>query len=149
MQNDNQPGIGTTKRAISGFLILVGFFLYFGLSSMRSAFLDYRTNRKAGKDHITEYEKRFDGIRPHLPRNGTVGFITDLSLPVGGEDWSFAYMLTQYTLPPLVVVGHPNLPLVVGVFNLEIPEPGKLAESGLVPIRYYGNGVILFKKEQH
>jgi hypothetical protein len=56
------------------------------------------------------------------------------------------YVLTQYTLAPLIVQNSPGLPLVVGNFLDGPPAPGFLEKNGLVPVKDFGDGLILYRK---
>ena len=55
------------------------------------------------------------------------------------------YALTQYTLAPLIVRNSPELPLVVGNFLDGPPAPGFLEKNGLVPLKDFGDGLILYE----
>ena len=57
------------------------------------------------------------------------------------------YALTQYTLAPLIVRNSPELPLVVGNFLDGPPPPGFLDKNGLVPLKDFGDGLILYRRE--
>jgi len=56
------------------------------------------------------------------------------------------YVLTQYTLAPLLVRNRPDLPLVVGNFISGPPASGFLEKNGLVPLRDLGDGLILYQR---
>jgi hypothetical protein len=57
------------------------------------------------------------------------------------------YVLTQYTLAPLIVRNSPEHPLVVGNFLDGPPAPGFLEKNSLVPIKDFGDGLILYRKD--
>jgi len=56
------------------------------------------------------------------------------------------YVLTQYTLAPLIVRNSPELPLVIGNFLDGPPAPGFLEKNGLAPLRDFGDGLILYQR---
>lgn len=101
-------------------------------------------------DPISGYEKRFTGLRQVLPRNGAVGFLSDVPAPFLKGDYRRAgtLYLTQYVLSPVVVYDNAQYPLVVGNFHSSPhPSPELLKSLRLRPIANYGNGVVLFKRE--
>ena len=101
-------------------------------------------------DPISEYEKRFTGVRQILPQKGAVGFLSDVPAPFlkGDDGRAGTLYLTQYVLSPVVVYDNAQYPLVVGNFH-STPHPSpELSKSlRLRPIANYGNGVVLFKRE--
>jgi hypothetical protein len=101
-------------------------------------------------DLISGYEKRFTGLKQVLPRNGAVGFLSDVPAPfLKGDDVRAGTLyLTQYALSPVVVYDTAQVPLVVGNFHsTPHPSPELLKSLRLRPIANYGNGVALFKRE--
>ena len=110
---------------------------------------------KHSGDPISRYEKRFTGLKQVLPRNGAVGFLSDVPAPFlkgdgGPNDHTRAgtLYLTQYVLSPVVVYDNAQYPLVVGNFHSSPhPSPELLKSMRLRPIANYGNGVVLFKRE--
>jgi fermentation-respiration switch protein FrsA (DUF1100 family) len=92
-----------------------------------------------GPDDVTLYEHRFDVLRPMLPRQGTVGYVTDR--PEAARE----FFLTQYALAPLIVVAHARAPLVIGNFFDPDAGPAVAAAHGLALLRDFGDGVALFR----
>ena len=101
-------------------------------------------------DPISEYEKRFTGVRQILPQKGAVGFLSDIPAPFlkGDDGRAGTLYLTQYVLSPVVVYDNAQYPLVVGNFHSSPhPSPELLKILRLRPIANFGNGVVLFKRE--
>ena len=101
-----------------------------------------------GTDEITLYEKRFEELKKILPSHGVVGYISnkeaeDIRFDAGAGE----YYLSQYALTPLVVAYSSNYPLVVGNFRQAVVDPQIYAGKGLVPLKDFGNGVMLFRRE--
>lgn len=102
-----------------------------------------------GTDEITLYEKRFAELKKILPYHGAVGYISNKQ----AEDIRFdvtaaEYYLTQYALTPLVVVYSSNYPLVVGNFRQAVIDPQTYTSRNLVPLKDFGNGVMLLRRER-
>jgi len=100
-----------------------------------------------GTDEITLYEKRFAELKKILPYHGVVGYISnkqaeDIRFDAGAAE----YYLTQYALTPLVVAYSPNYPLVVGNFLQSVIDPEIYTSKDLVPLKDFGNGVLLFRR---
>ena len=101
-------------------------------------------------DPISEYEKRFTGVRQVLPQKGAVGFLSDVPATFlkGDDVRAGTRYLTQYVLSPVVVYDNAQYPLVVGnVPSSPHPSPDLLKILRLRPIANYGNGVVLFERE--
>ena len=107
-------------------------------------------------DPVTLHEARIEQLKPLLPASGAIGYITTVE-----NDRIFAkervfqnveylaqYALTQYTLAPLIVRNSPDLPLVVGNFLDGPPAPGFPEKHGLVPLRDFGDGLGLYRREE-
>jgi hypothetical protein len=107
-------------------------------------------------DPVTIHEARIAQLLPLLPASGAVGYVTTVE-----NDRIFAaekafqnveflaqYALTQYTLAPRIVRNSPDLPLVVGNFIDGPPAPGFLEKNGLVPLKDFGDGLVLYRRER-
>jgi|WetSurMetagenome_2_1015567.scaffolds.fasta_scaffold14084_3 hypothetical protein len=107
-------------------------------------------------DPVTIHETRIAQLLPLLPASDAVGYVTTV-----GNDRIFAaeksftnveflaqYVLTQYTLAPRIVRNSPDLPLVVGNFIDGPPPAGFLEKNGLVPLKDFGDGLILYRRER-
>ena len=105
-------------------------------------------------DPVTLHEERIARLRPLLPASGEVGYVTTVgNREIFDEEATFTnveflaqYVLTQYTLAPLLVRNRPDLPLVVGNFIDGPPAPGFLEKNGLVPLHDLGDGLILYQR---
>ena len=82
-----------------------------------------------------------------MPSHGVVGYISneqaeDIRFDAGAAE----YYLTQYALTPLVVAYSPNYPFVVGNFRQAVIDPQMYTSKDLVPLKDFGNGVVLFRR---
>jgi hypothetical protein len=120
-------------------LILVFLFI----SSLGQFTTDWREfdQSQIGKDGISSYEKRFDGLRTVLPPRAIIGYVSD------AEPYSAEYYLTQYTLAPLTVDPKQSHDLVVGNFVNKASNP-KIWNGANLDLRLdLGNGVKLFNSK--
>ena len=108
------------------------------------------------RDSVSDYERRFDGLKARLPRRGVVGYLEEVEptveivpkrvdLPtVAATD---RFHLAQYALAPVILVPGHDADLVVGDFYAFEPDLSATARQGLVPIEKFGHGVLLLKRE--
>jgi hypothetical protein len=89
---------------------------------------------------VSAYERRYDAMRPFLPKRGVVGYLSDRMEP--NEE----FKLTQYTLVPLRVDLSPNHPIVVGNFFDSRVGPTLAHRHGLAIVRDFGNGLLLLRQ---
>jgi hypothetical protein len=95
-------------------------------------------------------------LLPLLPASGAVGYVTTVENDrIFAAEKTFTnveflaqYVLTQYTLAPRIVRNSPDLPLVVGNFIDGPPAPGFLEKNGLVPLKDFGDGLVLYRRER-
>jgi hypothetical protein len=107
------------------------------------------------KDPVTIHEARIAQLKGSLPPSGEVGYVTTVEndrifaaeKAFRNVEYLAQYVLTQYTLAPLIVRNSPELPLVVGNFLDGPPDPGFLEKNGLVPLKDFGDGLILYGRE--
>ncbi len=107
-------------------------------------------------DPVTIHEARIEQLKPLLPPSGAVGYVTTVENDrIFAKERAFQnveylaqYALTQFTLAPLIVRNSPDLPLVIGNFLDGPPAPGFVEAQGLVPLRDFGEGLILYKREK-
>jgi hypothetical protein len=107
------------------------------------------------KDPVTIHEARIIQLKGSLPSSGEVGYVTTVEndrifaaeKAFRNVEYLAQYALTQYTLAPLIIRNSPELPLVVGNFLNGPPPPGFLEQNGLVPLKDFGEGLILYRRE--
>ncbi len=131
-------------RAKTGIILLIFISLLSNINLFKKSFILYR--EKGGSNKITAYLDRFDNIRKDLPLNGIVGYISDMR-PYDSEDGTWDYYLTQYELCPLVIDMNNDHKWVVGNFSSNTSFIPNSSLSNLVPVRNYGNGLILFRNK--
>jgi hypothetical protein len=92
---------------------------------------------------ISKYESRFIPLAQTLSKHGVVGYIDD-----GDKELSTTrFYIARYAISPVIVARSIDYPLVVGNFPGAAPDFETYRKKGLVPIRDFGDGVILFKRE--
>jgi len=102
-------------------------------------------------DRISQYEKRFEGLKKILPAHGVVGYLShrqaqDIRFDAETAD----FYLTQYALAPLIVIYSSERELVIGNFRASGVDLEILTDKNLTLltlIRDFGNGVMLFRHE--
>lgn len=108
-------------------------------------------------DPVTIHEARIEQIRGALPAGtAAVGYVTSIDnekiflyeRTLRDVEFLAQYMLTQYTLAPVIVHNSPDHPLVVGNYITGAPDPALLAKHALVPLRDFGDGLILYRKDR-
>jgi hypothetical protein len=136
----------TARLAVAGLLLL----LYVGASTARWI---HRTAwpPSGSRDEISLYERRFEALRPVLPRRGIIGYLGDP--PTKGaipEKTNAAalqhfrrYLLAQYALAPLLLVESTDPELVIG--NFDSPAAVQ-APLGFRLLRDFGSGVVLYRR---
>ncbi|HEY3038659.1 MAG TPA: hypothetical protein VGJ66_07970 [Pyrinomonadaceae bacterium] len=119
-------------------MVLIVFFLL--LSSFEQFSKDWQEfdHNQIGDDGITVYEKRFAALKPVLPPNGAVGYVTD------GEPYNIEFFLTQYSLAPLMVDPKESHEFVIGNFTNKASNPKTWNRADLDLRLDLGNGVKLF-----
>ena len=137
----------------------VGLLLLLGLTLAASLNLLYQ-NGKAYPDFlktdpVTIHETRINQIKSALPQTASVGYVTAVDnekifyyeRSLKNVEFLAQYILTQYTLAPVIVYNSPDYPLVVGNYIDGSPDPGFLKRKALIPVRDFGDGLILYQKE--
>lgn len=137
----------------------VGLLLLLGLTLAASLNLLYQ-NGKAYPDFlktdpVTIHERRINQIKGALPGTAAVGYVTAVDnekifyyeRSLSNVEFLAQYILTQYTLAPVIVYNSPDYPLVVGNYIDGSPDPGFLKRKALIPVRDFGDGLILYQKE--
>ena len=137
----------------------VGLLLLLGLTLAASLNLLYQ-NGKAYPDFlktdpVTIHERRINQIKGVLPGTVAVGYVTAVDNEkifyyerrLSNVEFLAQYILTQYTLAPVIVYNSPDYPLVVGNYIDGSPDPGFLKRKALIPVRDFGDGLLLYQKE--
>ena len=94
---------------------------------------------------ISGYLNRFLTLRQFMPKRGVVGYLSDDS---ADEDISTPRKyLAQYSLAPVILARSLDYSLVVGNFRNRPPDFEPYRKMGLIPLRDFGNGVVLFARE--
>ena len=137
----------------------VGLLLLLGLTLAASLNLLYQ-NGKAYPDFlktdpVTIHERRINQIKGALPGTAAVGYVTAVDnekifyyeRSLSNVEFLAQYILTQYTLAPVIVYNSPDYPLVVGNYIDGSPDPGFLKRKALIPVRDFGDGLVLYQKE--
>ena len=102
-----------------------------------------RYNRKA-LDEITEYEKRYRGLKAVLQNQAIVGYVSDLI--DGSDEDEIAYTITQYVLVPIILVRGKRPDFIIGNFQRAKPDIKAYEKENLSLHRDFGNGVMLFER---
>lgn len=108
------------------------------------------------EDPVSLHERRIEPLRSHLPGRGAVGYVTALEIEkVFARERALRdvellghFILTQYTLAPVFVYPRPDRPLVVGNFIGSGPDQALIDRHGLVPLRDFGDGLILYRRKE-
>jgi hypothetical protein len=140
-------------RAKAGALLLVLFTGYGVLSLLMQSIQLYVELPE--RDPVSLHEERIAQLKGVLPTSGAVGYLSSMeNEKIFAFEKSFRnveylaqYVLTQYTLAPLIVHNSPKYALVVGNF-LDGPPPAGLPEkNGLVPLKDFGEGLLLYQRK--
>lgn len=145
----SSPG---TLRRRAGLAILIALTAYAVLNLLGQGIRSSRSLPAA--DPVTVHEARIGQLKPYLPASGAVGYVTTVEndqifareRAIQNVEFLAQYALTQYTLAPLIVRNSPDLPRVVGNFIDGPPAPGFLERHGLVVLRDFGDGLVLYRK---
>jgi hypothetical protein len=142
-----------TLRTTAGRLFLIGMAGYAILNLLTENLSLYPNLPE--KASVTIHEERIAQLKPLLPARGEVGYVTTVEndqifaaeKAFSNVEYLAQYVLTQYTLAPLIVRNSPDYPLVIGNFLSGPPRAGFPADHGLKPIKDFGEGLILFGRE--
>lgn len=109
------------------------------VSTFRFAWESPQPSRPLGESPFGDYLRRFDELKKALPARGVVGYVDNRADNPLGPGYYYA---VQYALAPLVVERSTERNLVVG--NFTSAAVTSQYPANLVPIRDFGQGVILF-----
>ena len=97
-------------------------------------------------DRISQYERRFEGLKKILPTHGVVGYLSHRQAQDIRFDTETAeFYLTQYALAPLIVIYSSERAFVLGNFGASRVDPEIFTDHNLMQLRDFGNGVMLFR----
>ncbi len=137
----------TVRRlaAKTGLALLISFALLSNLHWLLQGAFDPDFPRR---DRISQYERRFEGLKKILPPHGVVGYLSDRQAQdIRFDDRTIEFYLTQYALAPLIVTYSAERELVIGNFGTSRVDPEIFKERNLTLARDFGNGVMLFRHE--
>jgi hypothetical protein len=97
---------------------------------------------------VGEQAARFADLASALPAAGIVGYVSDV--PPGQTLSAALYSSAQYTLAPRLVTSQSVQPApewVIGDFSkpLDVVQFGK--EHGLILVKDFGNGAVLYRRQ--
>jgi len=90
---------------------------------------------------LEQYDRHFDELRSLLPPRAVVGYVGNQD-----QDELVNYLVTQYSLAPVVVDRSPEHDLVVGNFSSPAFAVPPRVPTTLRIRRDFGNGLFLFEK---
>ena len=93
---------------------------------------------------VTTTEARMKAIRPALPPQGIIGYVSDLDVTRG--DGRRAWYAAEYCLSPLVLSPSPGPAIVLGNFADAANAPAIAQRDGLTIVRDFGGGLILLAR---
>ena len=125
-----------TYRMKAGWLLLILLTGYGVLSLLVQSIGTYTD--LPDKDPVTIHEARIAQLKEALPASGEVGYVTTVEnekifayeKAFQNVEYLAQYVLTQYTLAPLIVRNSPELPLVVGNFLESQSRPRQHSPAG-------------------
>lgn len=139
-------------RVHAGLMLLVFVALYANMGMLHSAIRNCPDKNKM--DNVSVYEARMNKAGKDLASYKEVGYATTVDNDrIFGREKSFEdveilaqYILAQYSLAPVVIRNSTGLQMVIGNFVDGKPDPEYLKRSGLIPVKDYGDGLVLYTK---
>jgi hypothetical protein len=95
--------------------------------------------------HVAEQEVRLANVRAAISPDATLGYLTDHPEGIMGEA---RFFVAQYYLAPRVVQNSLAQNLILGDFSGPINLSAFVRDHALRVERDFGDGVVLFRKEQ-
>jgi len=152
-------------RGILALLIMLAFVLSSSLLYLKS--LSVPGSFKLNSDRISQYEKRFKGLRETLPARGAIGYVSDVPVGLSKADirelkrgitgeYSRNYLkrlkeagrerlTVQYVVSPLILYPDSSHKLVVGNFSTSDIDYREYISDNFTLVEDFGNGVMLFE----
>jgi len=100
--------------------------------------------RPAENDSVVVTLRRMESLRSHLPREGRVGYITDL--PEGSVAAIQAAHLARFALVPLLVDPHSDHPLAIADFSDDVAVDDLLVAGKYDLVRKVDSGLAIVKR---
>lgn len=140
-------------RVHAGLMLLVLVALYANMGMLNHSVRNFPDRGRM--DNVSVYEARMTRAKADLARYREVGYATTVdSDRIFGREKSFddveilaQYILAQYSLAPVVIRNSTGLQMVIGNFVDGPPDPEYLKRNGLIPVKDYGDGLVLYTKE--
>jgi hypothetical protein len=140
-------------RTWAALILLIGVALYANLNLLFSRIQLYPNLPQT--DPVTLHERRIERIKEVMPQTPVLGYVTTVENEkiflkernLLNVEFLAQYYLTQYTLAPVFVYNSPEHPFVVGNFLDGPADPEWIRKKGLTPLKDFGDGLILYRKE--
>lgn len=117
--------------------------LYASASTARWVHWAAARTTRTGQDEISTYERRFEQLRSALPARGVIGYLGHPDAHAAALLHFRLYLLTQYTLAPLLLIESTEPDLVVGNFDAGPLPP---VPAGFQVLRDFGEGLVLYRR---
>jgi hypothetical protein len=91
-------------------------------------------------------DRHFAKLKEMLPRSGLVGYVSDPA-PEANQEAMNDFYLAEYALCPLIVVRDATLPFVIAECK-KTSNGNCFINPGSVPLKEFGNGLILYHQKQ-
>jgi hypothetical protein len=140
-------------RTWAALILLIGVALYANLNLLFSRIQLYQNLPQT--DPVSIHEQRIEQIKKIMPPTSVLGYVTTVENEkifldernLINVEFLAQYYLTQYTLAPVFVYNSPEYPFVVGNFLDGPADPEWIRKKGLTPLKDFGDGLILYRKE--
>lgn len=140
-------------RTWAALILLVAIAVYANLNLLFSRIQLYPNLPQT--DPVSIHEQRIERIKKFMPPTPALGYVTTIEnekillneRSLRNVEFLAQYYLTQYTLAPVFVYNSPDHPFVVGNFLDGPADPEWIRKKGLTPLRDFGDGLILYRKE--
>ncbi|PKN60489.1 MAG: hypothetical protein CVU53_02795 [Deltaproteobacteria bacterium HGW-Deltaproteobacteria-11] len=141
-------------RIRAALILLIAVTVYANLNLLLTRFQLYPELKQT--DPVTIHERRIEQIKKVMPPAAPLGYVTTVENEkifldernLRNVEFLAQYCLTQYTLAPVFVYNSPDYPLVVGNFLDGPADPEWIREKRLTPLHDFGDGLILYRKEE-
>ncbi len=114
-------------------------------------FYDFETTAERQSQNRDPYmigpqSERFSGLRQTVPENATLGYLTDAE--PGSVLATTIFDAAQYALAPRLLQAGTTQEWVLGNFTQPLDFQALGAKYGLHLERYFGSGVVLYRKQR-